>query len=943
MAQQHTTLHAKAASERRPAVATTQRKAVAVALSPARALQQRLGNRATQDLIARSIASPAKERTTVAPVVRSAIPPTIQLSSTTLPAKVSRPGDRAEVEAEDTARKVMRMHEPPASKRGDREPMASNGTAQSTVQRTVAAPHNAAPVAPSRVNISGGSPLPSAVRSFMEPRFGANFGNVRVHTNEAAAQQSASLNANAFAIGEHVFFGQGRFQPQSDGGRELIAHELTHTIQQGAAVQRDVVHRSADVHVSEHVNPQVQGDWFDIPNPRDYFAKKAALIPGFTMLTVVIGFNPINNVRVERNAGNIQRAAIEMMPGGALITQALQNHGVFDRVSLWASTQFEALKDIGSSIWGEIENFIKDVSAKDLLDLGGLWDRAKNFVLQPINRIIAFAKGLFDRIVALIKEAILKPIAEFAKTSRGYPLLCTVMGKDPITGEPVAQNPETLLGAFLKFIGEEETWNTMQKANAIPRAFAWFNGALNTVRGFVSAIPGLFLQAFRALEIADIILIPRAFAKLVGVFGGFAVRFVTWGASAVWTLLEIVFDVVSPGALAYIKKTGAALRNILRNPLPFVGNLVRAAKLGSQNFGDNFVGHLKAGLIDWLTGSLQGVYIPKALNLSELGKFAISVLGISWTQIRGKIVKVLGPTGETIMKGMETGFDIVVKLVTGGPAAAWELIKEKLTDLKDQVVSGIVGFVSDTVVKKAIPKLISMFIPGAGFVSAILSIYDTIMVFVEKIKQIAQVVTGFIDSIVAIAAGQIGAAATRVENALAGVLSLAINFLAGFVGLGNVTDKIKAVIEKVRVSVDKAIDAVVAWIVDKAKKLFAIGKAAVGKVLRWAFATTTFKDGEGKQHTVSVSETGVVTVASTPQAAKTFVDWYVKEKNGDAKLANQIKSLITNAEKIVSDIEKMTPKGGTDVPAPAKQQELLARFKMLANIKQYVFRNAVGR
>src|SRR5262249_33487097 len=160
---------------------------------------------------------------------------------------------------------------------------------------------------------------------------------------------------------------------------------------------------------------------------------------------------------------------------------------------------------------------------------------------------------------------------------------------------------------------------------------------------------------------------------------------------------------------------------------------------------------------------------------------------------------------------------------------------------------------------------------GAGFISAILSIYDTIMVFVNKISQIIQVVKGFIDSIVAIAAGQIGAAATRVENALAGVLSLAINFLAGFAGLGKVADKIMGVINKIRAPIDKALDWLVNWIVTAAKTLFAKAKAGVRKVLRWAFATTTFKDGEGKQHTVAVSETGVVTVESTPQAAKTFV------------------------------------------------------------------------
>src|SRR6185369_6682099 len=360
-------------------------------------------------------------------------------------------------------------------------------------------------------------------------------------------------------------------------------------------------------------------------------------------------------------------------------------------------------------------------------------------------------------------------------TTSGYPLLCTILGKDPITGEQVPQDAEALLGGFLKFIGEEETWNTIQKAKAIPRTIAWFKGAVKALTGFLKEIPGLFVAAFKALSVEDIILIPRAFGKLVGVFGNFAVRFVTWGANAVWALLEIIFDVVSPGALLYIKKTGAALKSILKNPLPFLGNLVKAAKLGFSNFAEHFLDHLKAGLIDWLTGSLPGIYIPKAFSLVEIAKFVFSVLGLSWANIRQKLVKA---TSETAVKAMETGFDIVVTLVRDGPTAAWDKIKEQLANLKDMVIGGITDFVVDLVVKKAIPKFIAMFIPGAGFISAILSIYDTVMVFVNKIKQIVAVVTGFIDSIVAIAGGAIGAAAQRVETALAGVLSLAINFLA---------------------------------------------------------------------------------------------------------------------------------------------------------------------
>src|SRR5205085_5222181 len=120
---------------------------------------------------------------------------------------------------------------------------------------------------------------------------------------------------------------------------------------------------------------------------------------------------------------------------------------------------------------------------------------------------------------------------------------------------------------------------------------------------------------------------------------------------------------------------------------------------------------------------------PKAFELGEIVKFVFSVLGISWANVRQKLVTAIG---ETAVKALEISFDIVVTLVQDGPAAAWEKIKEHLTNLKDMVIGGITSFVVETVVKKAVPKLIAMFIPGAGFISAIITIYDTVMVFLNK-------------------------------------------------------------------------------------------------------------------------------------------------------------------------------------------------------------------
>lgn len=668
--------------------------------------------------------------------------------------------------------------------------------------------------------MAGGSPLPMTVRRFMEPRFGTDFSRIRIHAGSESATLNRQLNAQAFAISNHIFFGKDKLNPESREGKELIAHELTHTIQQGAAVQR-----SEELIVTQQSPTQVQrqeeGDQGTVLN---YFAEKANLIPGFRMFTIVLGVNPINMSKVSRNAANILRAIIELLPMGGLVTQALDNSGVFEKAGAFVEQQLATLAITGAAIKQAVKDFIAGFSLLDLARPGKLWDQAKRIFTDPIERIINFAKGLVSGIVDLVKDAILRPIAKLAEGTDGYALLKAVIGKDPITGDPVPQTAETLIGPFMKLIGENEIWENMQKANAISRAFAWFKDALGGLMGFVRQIPGLFIAAFKALQLEDIILVPLAFGKLAKVFGNFLGKFFDWAGGTIWKLLEIIFDVVSPGALSYIKKTGAALKSILKNPLPFVGNLVKAAKQGFQNFADNFGTHLKAGLIDWLTGSLPGVYIPKAFSLGEIVKFVFSVLGLSWQNVRQKLVKAVG---ETAVKAMETGFDIVVTLVKDGPAAAWEKIKEQLANLKDMVIGGITDFVVDMVVKKAVPKLIAMFIPGAGFISAILSIYDTVMVFVNKISKIIQVVTGFIDSIVAIAGGAIGAAANRVESTLAGLLSLAINFLAGFAGLGKVADKVMAVINKVRAPIDKALDWLVGWIAKAAQKIIDAAKRVV--------------------------------------------------------------------------------------------------------------------
>ena len=96
---------------------------------------------------------------------------------------------------------------------------------------------------------SPGQPLPSSTRQSMEARFGHDFSQVRIHSDGKAAESAQAVNARAFTVGRDVVFGTGQYAPKTSTGQRLIAHELTHVIQQSAIpsgnmIQRELVYGS---------------------------------------------------------------------------------------------------------------------------------------------------------------------------------------------------------------------------------------------------------------------------------------------------------------------------------------------------------------------------------------------------------------------------------------------------------------------------------------------------------------------------------------------------------------------------------------------------------------------------------------------------------------------------------------------------------------------------
>ncbi len=141
---------------------------------------------------------------------------------------MGRRGDPLEQVAERVADRVMAL---PSSSVATAAPAVSDTQAQRR-QRS----------GPSLLPGAAGHPLDRDTRSFMEARFGHDFGAVRVHTDGAAAATAAALQARAYTVGQDMAFGLGHYAPYSSAGRRLIAHELAHTVQQRRMqplIQRD--------------------------------------------------------------------------------------------------------------------------------------------------------------------------------------------------------------------------------------------------------------------------------------------------------------------------------------------------------------------------------------------------------------------------------------------------------------------------------------------------------------------------------------------------------------------------------------------------------------------------------------------------------------------------------------------------------------------------------
>jgi len=339
--------------------------------------------------------------------------------------------------------------------------------------------------------------------------------------------------------------------------------------------------------------------------------------------------------------------------------------------------------------------------------------------------------------------------------------------------------------------------------------------------------------------------------------------------------------------LNVLAKAMDAIGRIITDPIGFLSNLIAGVRQGLDNFVSNIASHLQQAFMSWLFGALQGagVQLPDELDLEGVLSIVMQVLGLTYQAIRARAVRILGAD---VVETLERFAEPFIVLIREGPGGLWEWIKEQLANLKDMVLAEIEDFVVTRIIKAGITWVISLLNPASAFIRACKLIYDIVMFFVERGRQVVDLVNAVIDSISAIARGSLGGAASMIENALAKALPVVMGFLASLLNLGGISDMIREIIEKFRAPVTQAVD----WLIGKAVDLVkAAGRLlGFGKEEPVAEAPTT---GD-PEHDAKVQ----AGLAAIPEAEKQFLENRKITRRG----AESVASIVQQAHPVFNQI-----------------------------------------
>ncbi|WP_164473517.1 eCIS core domain-containing protein [Deinococcus psychrotolerans] len=722
-----------------------------------------------------------------------------------------------------------------------------------------------------------GNPLPETVQRHLEAGLNHNLSKVRIHDDSEADKLAKSVQAVAFTTGSDIYFQSGKFSPNTQSGLELIAHEVTHVKQQASGQ----VGKGIDPDAGLEAQAQQMGK----------------------QMAHTFGAQPIQS--------KAPQSAKKAVPQNKALPTNPYAPGVY--------TKAAALQRVQA---GTVQAALHHPFASMQRQESGTLQRFGLSDLNPVNLVKKGAEWAADKGKDLLAKGL--------TIIPGYKQLCMTFGKDLVTGKAMAQDPNALLDTLANWVPGplKDIIKAVKESKAIPKAWAWFKGELGKLR--LGDLMGDIGDAIKSLSIdkAKAAVMGRV-STLKGIITGSAKRI----ADIVLTAIAAGLGPVGQKVVAALRSSGDMIVQVLKNPAKFASNLLAALKKGFGQFGSNAPKHFQNGVGTWLTGA-TGVSLPPKLDLPGIFMTALTIMGLTYQNFRGRLVKAVGEQKVKLAEGSVQ----LIKTLQGGLHKDPD-VKGQQGGVGSEVLAGIKSEVQNSLILAGIKKVVGMLIPGGGFLTAIVGAFQSVQFVIQQGSQIAGVIMDALSSVGAIAAGNIGGAANLVERSLSGAIPLALGFVAKLVGIGNLGGKIKNTFAKVKARLDRVVDKVVL----KAKGL--IGKLKVGVAntaqkakafISGIFGKKSFKTKK-EQHSVWVdfkSNTPTLMLASTPREARVQLHYaHTEALERNASKKNEADTHLAQGQAVVTQgiaELKKAASAATGKPSKAKTDPKIFLTKLSA-------------
>ncbi|MGY1727855.1 DUF4157 domain-containing protein [Geodermatophilus sp. SYSU D01062] len=455
-----------------------------------------------------------------------------------------------------------------------------------------------------------GDAVPASVRAVLEPGLGADLSGVRVHQDPRARDAAARLGARALTFGGSVFLGPG----ESAHDVPLMAHEAVHVLQQRTALGGAGGEGPAQL----------------LPSfITDRLASYARHVPGYTLLTVVIGADPLTGEPVARTAQNLVGGILGLVPFGTAVFDTLVELGVVDaalafvdrRLATW-DLSLGRLERVISDAWDEMDFVRTDPFDFNLPIL-------VRRVSALVDDVGGFAGSVLDALLELVRQAVRDVAEPLLAENRAWGLATKILRHDPLRDQPVEATTVEILEDFLVLIGRETELEQMRARGTLQETAAWLDTQLTVVQTLVGELGALLQAAWEAIRPENLPDLMANLRALVARVSGLLQRAWDFAVTVAAKVVEFVKKALLGWLSTFLRDVpGFPLLTVLLGRDPFTGE---AVPRGAAGLIRGFLTLLPNGAATYERLAESGVVDQAAATIET----AVAELGISWAMVTG--------------------------------------------------------------------------------------------------------------------------------------------------------------------------------------------------------------------------------------------------------------------------------------------------------------------